>query len=273
MNSFDSASNLHRITENIDVIFNRVLTSLRKITRLVAPDNLDNIQKLKWYLTIHIPPLTPKSLYDDIDILYDNFQMRIPKKFEHNRLGTVLNVWQGDITELEVDAIVNAGNVQGLGCFRPEHKCIDNIIHAAAGPRLRLEEYIKLKDSQIPVGGVNITSGYHLYAKYVITTVGPVYSEHTNEKSSNLLSTAYQNCLKIADKHKIKSLAFSSISTGLFGFPKPQACEIAYRTVKQWVRANPNTSIKLIIFNTFDKENTDYYRHIVMDEKLHNYTL
>lgn len=168
-----------------------------------------------------------------------------------------ISIWQGDITRLAVDAIVNAANSQMLGCFVPCHKCIDNAIHSAAGIQLRDEcfKYMNDKmtkdmDYEEPTGRAVVTSAYNLPCRYVIHTVGPIVSGELTESLRNDLKSCYQSCLKEAVKKGIRSIAFCCISTGEFHFPNDEAAAIAINTVTEFLKADYE-KIDRIVFNVF----------------------
>jgi len=175
-----------------------------------------------------------------------------------------LSLWQGDITRLAADAIVNAANAQLEGCFQPFHACIDNAIHSVAGPRLREDcnTLIQLQGALEPTGTAKITRGYQLPARFVLHTVGPIIHRGADVSSSDrqALADCYRACLDLAaETGVIRSIAFCSISTGVFGFPKPAAAQIACQTVSSWLEANPG-KIEHVIFNTFDTQTTALYK-------------
>lgn len=168
-------------------------------------------------------------------------------------------LWQGDITTLKIEAIVNAGNSQGLGCFIPCHKCIDNSIHSASGVQLRLECYNKMKEIGIlETGKAFITKGYNLPSKYVIHTVGPIIYEKVSEKDIKDLRNCYINSLELARKNNIREIAFCSISTGEFRFPKDQASKIAIATIDKFLDRYSDEFQK-IVFNVFTEEDYNIY--------------
>lgn len=165
--------------------------------------------------------------------------------------GTQICLWQGDITTLKIDAIVNAANSQGLGCFIPCHKCIDNSIHSASGVELRLEcNKIMQEIGMLQTGKAFITKGYNLPSKYVIHTVGPIIYENVKEKEILELKNCYINSLELAKENNIKTIAFPCISTGEFRFPKELASKIAIETIKEYLDTNEEYFEK-IIFNVF----------------------
>ena len=147
------------------------------------------------------------------------------------------------------------------GCYRPCHNCIDNCIHTYAGVRLRLEcsEIMEKQGFEEPTGKAKITSAYNLPAKYVIHTVGPVVSGRLNNEHCRLLESCYKSCLEAAVKNNVKSIAFCCISTGVFGFPKQEAAEIAVNTIKEFKKPRDIE----VIFNVFTKQDLDIYRKLL----------
>lgn len=170
-------------------------------------------------------------------------------------------LWRGDITTLKCGAIVNAANSGMTGCYQPCHNCIDNCIHTFAGIRLRLNcsEIMKKQGYPEPAGQAKITSAYNLPCEYVIHTVGPIVQGNLTAEHCRLLESCYRSCLEIAVQNGIDSIAFCCISTGVFGFPKQEAAEIAVNTVRDFLKSN---GIK-VIFNVFGSEDYDIYRKIL----------
>lgn len=171
-------------------------------------------------------------------------------------------LWQGDITTLRVDAIVNAANSQMLGCFMPCHSCIDNAIHTYAGVQLRLEcaEIMKKQGKLEPTGSAKITKGYNLPCRYVIHTVGPIVSGRPTLKDCMLLASCYRTCLDFAYKNQLNSVAFCCISTGEFHFPNEKAAEIAIRTVKEYSSIHNKMRI---VFNVFKDIDYQIYQQLL----------
>ena len=182
-----------------------------------------------------------------------------------SRLDQRLFLWQGDITTLQVDAIVNAANSQMLGCFSPLHGCIDNMIHTMAGVELRETCYqiMKAQGHEEETGSAKITPGYNLPARYVIHTVGPIVSGWLTGKDKEMLASCYRSVLSTASGHQLESVAFCCISTGVFHFPQDKAAEIAVRTVRGWLDAHPDTSVRRVIFNVFKDSDRGIYRKIL----------
>lgn len=182
-----------------------------------------------------------------------------------------LRLWQGDITRLAVDAIVNAANSQMLGCFVPLHRCIDNAIHSAAGMQLRHEcaRIMHAQGHDEPTGKAKITPGYNLPAKWVIHTVGPiVYGDQATAADCRLLADCYRSCLALADEHRLRSVAFCCISTGEFRFPNARAAEIAVDTVKAYLDAHPDTTLEAVVFNVFKEVDKELYKNLLGYEEL-----
>ena len=171
-------------------------------------------------------------------------------------------LWQGDITTLKCDAIVNAANSQMLGCFSPCHGCIDNAIHTFAGVQLRAacNELMTAQGYEEPTGQAKITPAYNLPGKYVIHTVGPIVGGRLTEKDCELLKSCYLSCLKLAEENGVKSIAFCCISTGVFGFPKEEAAKIAISTVREY-KAETGSNIK-VIFNVFGDSDLRIYQSL-----------
>ena len=159
---------------------------------------------------------------------------------------------QGDITKLDVDAIVNAANTSLMGGGG-----VDGAIHRAGGPQI-LEECMKIRNAQggCPTGEAVITSGGKLKAKYIIHTVGPVWNGGSKNEET-LLTNAYHNSLQLAAGKALKTVAFPNISTGIYGFPKQKAAEIAVSTVGEFLKSG--TSIETVIFCCYDQENFEIY--------------
>ncbi len=172
-----------------------------------------------------------------------------------------LYLWRGDITTLAVDAIVNAANSALLGCFSPNHGCIDNAIHTYAGVQLRLacHEIMRTQGHEEPTGTAKITPGFNLPAKHVLHTVGPIVSGRLTEKHCEQLASCYESCLKLAAENSLKSVAFCCISTGVFGFPQREAAEIAVETVTAFQKEHPID----VVFNVFKEADLRLYKALL----------
>ena len=182
-----------------------------------------------------------------------------------NSKPTTLNyiLWQGDITRLRADAIVNAANSQMLGCFQPLHSCIDNIIHTKAGIGLRLEcaRIMAEQGHPEPTGQAKITPAFDLPCRYVLHTVGPIVQGRLTREHEDLLRSSYLSCLKLAAEKGLKSIAFCCISTGVFMFPNERAAEIAVETVRTWL--DETGSDMKVIFNVFKDVDLEIYERIL----------
>ena len=173
-------------------------------------------------------------------------------------------MWQGDITRLKADAIVNAANSRGLGCWHPLHSCIDNAIHSAAGVQLRQQCNDVLKGALIDTGEAIVTPAYNLPSKYVIHTVGPIIPDGTpTQEQEKQLAACYVNSLHLAEANGCRSIAFCCISTGEFRFPNQLAAEIAVQTVKNYLTAHPDCSVKQVVFNVFKNLDKDIYGRLL----------
>lgn len=174
-----------------------------------------------------------------------------------------LSLWQGDITTLAVDAIVNAANSTLLGCFVPCHGCIDNAIHTWAGVQLRLEchRLMREQDHEEPTGGAKITSAYNLPCRYVLHTVGPIISGQLTEQDEALLASCYRSSLALALERGLSGIAFCCISTGEFHFPPDRAAEIAVQTTEDFLRDYP-AQMK-VIFNVFKESDYHIYSQLL----------
>lgn len=181
----------------------------------------------------------------------------------------VISVWQGDITRLAVDAIVNAANSQMLGCFIPMHTCIDNCIHTFAGIQLRAEcnrqmNRMRMKYGQNyeqPTAVPMLTDAYNLPAKKVIHIVGPVVNGKLTPALEQELADCYTNTLDLCAENGLRSVAFCCISTGVFHFPPERAAQIAAKTVRKWL-VDHDGALERVIFNVFRDQDRDIYEHL-----------
>lgn len=170
-------------------------------------------------------------------------------------------LWQGDLTTITADAIVNAANNALLGCFAPMHPCIDNAIHSVAGPRLRddCHTIMTLQCHPEPTGTAKITRGYHLPARYVLHTVGPIVDGRPFPEHQRALAASYRACLDLAaEVDDIRTVAFCAISTGVFGYSKAPAARVALDTVADWLDRRPGRFDR-VIFNVYAAEDHAAY--------------
>lgn len=181
-----------------------------------------------------------------------------------------LSIWQGDITRLSVDAIVNAANSQMLGCFVPMHTCIDNCIHTFAGVQLRSECNRQMSELRIrygrdyeqPTAVPMLTDAYNLPAKKVVHIVGPIVQYRLTPELEKDLENCYRNTMDMCAGNGLKSVAFCCISTGVFRFPNKRAAEIAVKTVTDWLSNNPG-KVERVIFNVFKDEDKTIYENLI----------
>lgn len=207
----------------------------------------------------------PKNIVEDFLIVQDEYLREetaakgITDIADLTPISEGLYLWQGDITTLRCDAIVNAANSGMTGCYAPCHGCIDNAIHTYAGVQLRLEcaRQMSAQGHEEATGKAKITLAYNLPCKYVIHTVGPIVSDRVTKADKELLASCYRSCLELAGQNGIKSIAFCCISTGEFHFPNDLAAEIAVKTVKQY-RDNIE-----VIFNVFKDVDYKIYRDLL----------
>lgn len=174
-----------------------------------------------------------------------------------------LYLWQGDITTLRCDAIVNAANSRMLGCFCPNHGCIDNAIHTFAGVQLRLEcaQLMARQGHPEPTGQAKVTQAYNLPCQYVLQTVGPIITGRVTSRDEALLAACYRACLEAAQERGIPSVAFCCVSTGEFHFPNRRAAEIALETVRGFQK---ETSSQIeVIFNVYKDADLQIYRELL----------
>ncbi len=174
-----------------------------------------------------------------------------------------LYLWQGDITTLKCDAIVNAANSGMTGCYAPNHRCIDNAIHTFAGVQLRLAcaEIMERQGCLEPTGQAKITPAFNLPCRYILHTIGPIVDESPTERDCAQLESCYRACLTLAAENHLESIAFLCISTGEFHFPNEQAAQIAVQTVKTFL--NQKSSVKKVIFNVFKDLDREIYARLL----------
>lgn len=235
--------------ENIDYCI-RYLLKQNNAEAEIPKKLEDKKQLLRALMNIWKPQLL------DIDFLQAQDAELQAQLQEKGVVTTRERVWQGDITRLKVDAIVNAANSRGLGCWHPLHACIDNAIHSAAGLQLRQECNRILQGDEIATGGAIITPGYNLPAKFVIHTVGPIIGTGTpTAGQEEQLAACYRTCLYLAKEQGCRSIAFCCISTGEFHFPNRRAAEIAVDVCKE-------ARIR-VVFNVFKDIDRDIYRELL----------
>ena len=214
----------------------------------------------------------PKPVSEEFLCLQDEeLRAQLQEKGVVELPNVPMQIWQGDITRLKVDAIVNAANSQMLGCFHPLHKCIDNAIHSAAGVQLREECYQMMLQQchEEPTGQAKITKSYNLPCKYVIHTVGPIIPTGIpTPLQKEQLASCYRSIMQLADENHLESIAFCCISTGEFRFPNQLAAEIAVQTVKNYLTEHPDCSVKQVVFNVFKDVDKRIYEGTLTNESV-----
>ena len=256
-------TNTERIS-NLDYICRHLLDEHPQYHSAAVPDTLDEKQRLM-RLLLNIRP--PKSVSNEFLQAQDaELLAQLEEKGIVTLPGTGLLEWQGDITRLKVDAIVNAANAQMLGCFAPLHRCIDNAIHSAAGVQLRLACAEMMQGGDEPTGRARITPAFNLPSKFVLHTVGPIVHTGRPLRTQEFqLASCYRSCLNLASEKGLESVAFCCISTGEFRFPNDQACRIAVSTVRSWLAAHPESTVKTIVFNTFKDIDHELYTNALAE--------
>lgn len=211
----------------------------------------------------------PQQPSDDFLMIQDEYlreelkQENITDIADLTPIGDGVFLWQGDITTLRCEAIVNAANSGMTGCYIPCHRCIDNCIHTYAGIQLRLEcaAIMREQGHEEETGKAKITGAYNLPCKYVLHTVGPIINRPLTAQDEELLASCYRSCLELAEQHGVQSIAFCCISTGEFHFPNDRAAEIAIQTVNQYKR-QMHSEMK-VIFNVFKDVDYEIYRNLL----------
>ena len=227
-----------------------------------TPAGLTELEKEKSFRALcNVRP--PKAVTDEFINLQDKYltektRIKQPVDAESLDYRNNMTLWQGDITRLRCGAIVNACNSALLGCFQPLHNCIDNVIHSAAGVQVRLDCNDMMQGGNLPNGEVRVTEGYNLPCRYIFHTVGPqVPAGIPDAQNKSDLKKCYTTCLGKAEQMNLNTIAFCCISTGVYGYPKEDAAELAVRTVNDWLQEH-NSSLK-VIFNVFLDEDREIY--------------
>jgi O-acetyl-ADP-ribose deacetylase (regulator of RNase III) len=213
----------------------------------------------------------PRPISDDYLMVQDAFlreevlQKGIMKlsHIPHSSADSRISLWQGDITRLEVDAIVNAANSVLLGCFVPGHHCIDNAIHTCAGVQLRhaCHDLMQKQGHEEATGGAKITPAYNLPSRYVLHTVGPIVNGALTQQHRNDLAGCYRSCFHLATQQGLESIAFCCISTGVFRFPPRPAAETALVTMRDLLATDE--TVKHVVFNVFTNDDYKIYTDLI----------
>ena len=264
--------------ERLDLLVEEFKEDSVQYRDLETPKDTDGKKRiLRSLMNIRMPKMMPASV---LQIQDEYLQGRIREngivsldeiptiadQGSNHAFAERLSIWQGDITRLAVDAIVNAANSQMLGCFVPMHTCIDNCIHTFAGIQLRAECDRQMRelraeygpDYEQPTAVLMLTDGYNLPAKKVVHIVGPIVQGRLTKDLEQDLADCYKNTLDLCLENGLKSVAFCCISTGVFHFPNRRAAEIAVRTVTDWMKEHP-AALERVIFNVFKDEDKAYY--------------
>lgn len=253
-------------TERRNYLIRELLSERPEYADLQIPEDAGKQKRLLRSLFNTCMPL-PVS--DEFLEIQDAYLQEETRKKGITRLSELIPVqegiclWQGDITTLVCDAIVNAANSQMLGCFCPCHDCIDNAIHTFSGIQLRsaCAKLMEKQGHEEPVGKAKITRGFNLPCRYVLHTVGPIVSGILTKKHCEQLADCYKSCLELASDKGLKSIAFCCISTGEFHFPQEKAAEIAVQTVARFLQADKR--LEKVVFNVFKEEDYDIYKRLL----------
>lgn len=252
--------------ERLDYLIHYLLNEEQQYQDIQIPKDTANKQKLlRSLMNVRLPLVIDEEfLRVQDEYLKERIKEKgITKLQELKQIQNGIYLWQGDITTLEVDAIVNAANAQMLGCFVPCHGCIDNAIHTYAGIQLRLEcaKIMEAQGHEEPTGQAKITNAYNLPCNSILHTVGPIIYGDVTKKDQEALASCYRSCLDLAKDNGTKSIAFCCISTGEFHFPNQLAAQIAIETVKTWQKENLN-EIE-VIFNVFKDQDYRIYKQLL----------
>lgn len=247
-------------------LIQELLKESDEYSRITIPKKTEE-QKLLLRGLMNIRP--PRKNNPDFQQIQDSYlteetrQKGIVTLEELSPIQPGIYVWQGDITTLQCDAIVNAANSGMTGCYVPNHRCIDNCIHIFAGTQLRLDcaEMMHRQGYEEPTGQAKITPGYNLPCKYILHTVGPIIRGRLTTDDCKLLASCYRSCLELAAENNLESVAFCCISTGEFHFPNDKAAEIAVTEVRTFLQKE--TSVKKVIFNVFKDLDKEIYERLL----------
>jgi O-acetyl-ADP-ribose deacetylase (regulator of RNase III) len=265
--------------EKIDYLINYLLNENKNIKINKAPTSIEEKKNLyrslcnirdaqpisKEYLKVeneYLQEELAKKHIVNIENIKTLLEDNIPN---HLNNSDKICLWQGDMTLLKIDCVVNPANSQGLGCFIPLHNCLDNQLNSNAGIGLRLEcnDIMSKKQYNLKTGEAIITNAYNLPSKYVIHTVGPIIQTSVSNLDEANLSNCYVNCLNLAMKNKIRNIAFPCISTGVFCFPKDLASVIAIKTVDEFLSKN-NGKFDKVVFNLWSLEDMQIYKQNII---------
>lgn len=249
--------------DKLNYLINELIKEDKKLNDIVIPDS-EAEKKLLFRALCNIR--NPKPISDKFLKVQDEY---LKEELENKKITDAKEIipifdkiclWKGDITTLKCDAIVNAGNEYLLGCFIPNHHCIDNAIHFYSGIQLRLRCNAIMQGRILSVGEVKLTPAYNLPSKYIIHTVGPIIYDEVEIKDKKDLANCYINSLEIAKMNNIRTIAFPCISTGEYNYPQEEACLIAVNTIEEYLKDN-NSYFDKIIFNVFTDKDFEFYNN------------
>ena len=266
-------SNIKLQEERLDYLVEEFKADSGEYKDLNTPDNREEKRRiLRSLMNIRMPKeMSPEVLKVQDEYLTERAAEKgVVNLSDIPVIRDGLSIWQGDITRLSVDAIVNAANSQMLGCFVPMHTCIDNCIHTFAGVQLRTECNRQMNELRIrygrdyeqPTAVPMLTDAYNLPAKKVVHVVGPIVQYRLTPGLEKDLADCYRNTLDMCAGNGLKSVAFCCISTGVFRFPNKRAAEIAVSTVTEWLHNNPG-KVERVIFNVFKDEDKTIYEKLI----------
>ena len=253
-------------TERRQYLIRALLDEQPQYRRITIPsDEAEQRQLLRGLFNVRMPG----RIGDEFLRIQDEYLQEETRQKGVTRLRDLtplepgIYLWQGDITTLACDAIVNAANSGMTGCYQPCHNCIDNCIHTYAGVQLRnvCAEIMEKQGYEEPTGRAKITPAFNLPSRYVIHTVGPIVQGRLTKRHEEQLASCYRSCLTLAEENGCRSIAFCCISTGGFGFPQDRAAKIAVETVRTY-RATNHSSIE-VIFNVFQNRDHELYRDLL----------
>lgn len=228
-----------------------------------------DLNERKYLLRALMNVRAPKEISEEFLSVQDDYLQTVSAEKGITDLADLTPVesgiylWQGDITTLRCDSIVNAANSNLTGCYIPCHGCIDNCIHTHAGIQLRLycAELMRQQAHEEKTGTAKITPAFNLPCRYVLHTVGPIITGEVTRRDEELLASCYRSCLELSAANALHSIAFCCISTGEFHFPKEQAAQIAVRTVREFL-SQPSTEME-VIFSVFKESDFKIYQRLL----------
>lgn len=252
--------------ERRDYLVRELLAESNRYPKMEIPSGLQQERRLlRALFNVRMPgPVSDTFLQVQDEYLQEEIRRKgITELSDLTPMQEGIYLWQGDITTLRCGAIVNAANSQMLGCFCPNHGCIDNAIHTFSGIQLRAAcaKLMEQQGHEEETGRAKITPAFNLPCDYVIHTVGPIVRGWLTARDKELLASCYRSCLELADQSGVKSIAFCCISTGEFHFPNDKAAQIAVRTVKEY-REQTHSEIE-VIFNVFKDVDLQIYQNIL----------